>query len=127
MEIKELYLIVKKFYGYKIKMLYMNSGEKTVGGLLYDSFFLECRIDDLNNKFTVGICLGRPERVIRNFWGKDTLCDCNEELIVNKLVIIDHYCRLRLPDKFLEKYELAYAGDNIDVMKRLGRSEFYEE
>lgn len=127
MEIKELYLLVEKFYGYKIKMLYMNSGESTVGGLLYDSFFLECRIDIQNDNFIAGICLGKPEHVIRNFWGNNTLSACNEESIMKKLSIIDHYCRLRLPDKFLEEYALVYAGDNIDVMKSLGRREFYEK
>ena len=39
-------------------------------------------------------------------------CSLNsdEESIKQSLHIVDDYCRLRLPDKFLEAYDKAYKG-----------------
>lgn len=109
MDTKELYLLVEKFFGYKIKMRYMNSEKKEVGGILYDSFFLLCNINDQYGRFGAGICFGEQKYVITEFLGKTCSLNSDEKSIRESLKIIDEYCRLRLPDKFLNAYYKAYV------------------
>ena len=45
MNIDKLYDFVRDFYGYKIEMLFINETEKSIGGILYDSFFVMWYID----------------------------------------------------------------------------------
>lgn len=106
MEIKELYLLIKSFYGYKIRELRINTKEKSVEGLLYDSFFLECNINDRYGRFGAGIDGG--EYFITEFMGKHCLLNCDKRSIKQGLELIDCYCRSRLPDKFLDEYDRNY-------------------
>ncbi len=126
MNLEQLYSLVEEFYDYKIRMLYKNAATNVVVGILYDSFFLECSIDVQMNKFDAGICFNDSKYVIRDFLGKKCLLECDEDSIKKSLLIIDDYCRLRLPDKFLKEYALIYAWDNIEVMKKLGVKKFDE-
>lgn len=105
----KLYDLVKSFYGYKIRMLYENSETNEVLGVLYDSFFLKCNTNDRYGRFGAGICYGEQSYTITEFLGKRCSLNSDEESIKKSLQIIDDYCRLRLPDKFLEAYYKAYA------------------
>ena len=106
MELAELYLLVKRFYGYKARMLYEKTSTKEVACVLYDSFLLKCDINDTYGRFGAGIVLG--ETYITNFLGKKCSLNSDEESIRQSLQIVDDYCRLRLPDKFLQAYDEAY-------------------
>lgn len=109
MDTKELYLLVKDFFGYKIKMQYISSEKKEVGGILYDSFFLTCNTNDQYGRFGAGICFGEQKYTITKFLGKTCSLNSDEESIKKSLQIIDDYCRFRLPDKFLDEYYKAYV------------------
>ena len=109
---KELYLLVKEFFGYKIKMQYMNTEKEEVGGILYDSFFITCNVNDQYGRFGAGICFGEQKYTITQFLGKTCLLNSDEKSIRESLEIIDDYCRLRLPDKFLDAYYNAYVEKN---------------
>jgi len=52
--------------------------------------------------------IGKDE-VITEFLGKSCSLNSDEESIKQSLQMIDDYCRLRLPDKFLEAYYQAYV------------------
>lgn len=109
METERLYQFVHEYYGYKIKMKYLNTEKKEVGGILYDSFFLSCNLDDQYGRFGAGICFGEQKYTITKFLGRNCSLNSDEESIKSSLKIIDEYCRLRLPDKFLEAYYKAYV------------------
>ena len=109
MNIKELYKLVKDFFGYKANMRYLNSKTNKVACILYDSFWLECSLDDQYGRFGAGIVLGNGEGVLTDFLGKRCSLNSDEESIKSSLQIIDDYCRLRLPDKFLDAYYKAYV------------------
>lgn len=109
MDVNKLYDLVENFYGYKIKMRYQNSAENEVGGILYDSFLLKCDTNDRYGRFGAAICFG--DYIITEFLGKRCSLNSDEESIKESLQIIDDYCRLRLPDKFLNAYDKAYAED----------------
>ena len=110
MNVDELYVLVENYYGYKVKMGYLNSKTKEVGAILYDAFYLKCSLDDRYGRFGAGIVVGKGG-VIREFLGKECSMNSDEESIKNSLKIIDDYCRMRLPDKYLEAYHKAYVED----------------
>ena len=110
MDIKRLYFLVKNFFGYKCKMIGINSEKKEVKCILYDSFFLTCTIDDRYGRFGAGLVVGNNE-VITDFLGKRCSLNSDETSIKESLSIVDNYCRLRLPDKFLKEYYKAYVLD----------------
>jgi hypothetical protein len=105
-ELAELYLLVKRFYGYKSKMLYGNTETLEAACVLYDSFLFKCNINDRYGRFGAGIVLG--ETYITDFLGEKCSLNSDEKSIRQSLQIVDDYCRLRLPDKFLQAYDEAY-------------------
>lgn len=111
---KDLYLLVESFYGYKVKMQYINSEKNEVGGVLYDSFFIKCDTNDEYGRFGAGICFGEQKYTITEFLGKRCSLNSDEESIKESLQIIDDYCRLRLPDKFLDAYYKAYVTSQYE-------------
>ena len=68
MNVDELYDLVEKYYGYKVKMRYQNSRTREVGAILYDAFCLKCSLDDRYGRFGAGIVVGN-EGVITDFLG----------------------------------------------------------
>ncbi len=110
MEGKELYNLVKDFYGYKISMIGYNSSTSEVKGILYDSFLLKCDTNDRYGRFGCGLFLDNSQVAITKFLGKR--CSLNSDIVSIKksLELVDDYCRLRLPDKFLQAYDEAYKN-----------------
>ena len=89
-------------------MRYLNSETKEVACILYDSFWLKCNLDDQYGRFGAGLEIG-TEGVITEFLGKRCSLNSDVRSIKKSLQIIDDYCRLRLPDKFLDAYYKAYV------------------
>ena len=108
MEVKQLYHLIKDFFGYKCRMMGINSEEKMVFCILYDSFWLECNLNDRYGRFGAGIRIGK-NGMITNFLGESCSLNSDKKSIKESLKIIDNYCRLRLPDKFLDAYYEAYV------------------
>lgn len=110
-KLEDLYNLVKNLFDYKCKMIGIDSEKMEVNAILYDSFFLKCNIDDRYGRFGAGICFGEQEYTITEFLGQRCSLNSDAESIKHSLQIIDEYCRLRLPDKFLDAYFKAYAGN----------------
>lgn len=108
MKVEQLYCLIEDFFGYKCRMMGINSAEKKVFCILYDSFWLECNLNDQYGRFGAGIKIGKGE-MITKFLGKTCSLNSDEKSIKKSLKIIDNYCRLRLPDKFLDAYYDAYV------------------
>ena len=70
MNVDKLYNIIKDYFGYKVNMRYLNSKTKEVACILYDSFWLECSLDDQYGRFGAGIILGNGKGVLTDFLGK---------------------------------------------------------
>lgn len=114
MKVDDLYNLVEDFFGYRCNMIGINSEKKEVSCILYDSFFLECDLNDEHDRFGAGICFGEQKYTITEFLGKRCSLNSDEESIKESLKIIDDYCRLRLPDKFLEAYYKAYVTNQYE-------------
>ena len=108
MDIDKLYDIIENFFGYKCKMRGIDSHKQEVFCILYDSFWLVCNLDDQYGRFGAGLAIG-TRGMITNFLGKRCSLNSDEKSIRESLKIIDDYCRLRLPDKFLDAYYEAYV------------------
>ncbi len=54
---RELYNLVKKYYGYKVKMSYVNSQNREVVCILYNAFLFICNISGEHGTFGGGILL----------------------------------------------------------------------
>lgn len=69
MTTEQLYRLVEDFFGYKCHMRGLNSEKKQVFCVLYDSFWLECDLDDRYGRFGIGIKIGKEEMadLIRHF------------------------------------------------------------
>lgn len=107
MELKKLYTLIEDFYGYKCNMRGINSKTNEVYCILYDSFLLKCSLDDCYGRFGAGLFIGE-DTVITEFLGRRCSLNSDEQSIKESLQIIDEYCRLRLPDKFLKAYFDVY-------------------
>lgn len=108
MNVKELYLLVEDFYGYKAKMQYMNTETKEVSCILYDAFLMKCNINGEHGEFGAGIFLSLEDGFITDFLGENCSLNNDMQSIKESLSIIDEYCQLRLPDKYLEKFKCIY-------------------
>ena len=108
MTVIELYRLVESYYGYKIHMRCYNSEKNEVTGILYDAFVLKCELDERYGCFGAGIVVGNRVNICE-FLGKECSLNSDEKSIKESLDKIDEYCRLRLPDKYLDAYYKAYA------------------
>jgi len=109
MDVNDLYKLVNEFFGYKSKMLYLDHEKKEIACLLYDAFLFKCNLDDRYGRFGAGIVFGNQEATITEFLGERCSLNSDEKSIRESLQLVDNYCKLRLPDKFLEAYKNAYA------------------
>ena len=108
-DVNELYKLVKDFFGYKLSDIGRKNQECEVYGTLYEAINFSCGIDlNYHNFYGIGI-ENPPEGVITTFLGKKATLDATRENILDSLAMVDRYCRLRLPDKYLEAYDEAYA------------------
>lgn len=113
--------LVDDYYGYKVDMTYVNLKSEVVG-ILYDSFYIRCFLDEEQKTFNAGISFGESELLITELLGKRCLTGCDEESIKKSLQIIDDYCRLRLPDKYLDAYYQAYVlsqHEDYDIYSKI--------
>ena len=113
MNVDDLYDLIKDFFGYKCNMRGLNSAKKEVTCILYDSFWLKCDLNDRYGTFAAGLEIGN-EGVITDFLGKRCSLNSDEKSIRDSLQIIDDYCRLRLPEKFLDAYYKAYVTSQYE-------------
>lgn len=114
MNVDKLYDLIKEFFGYKANMRYLNSKTNEVVCILYDSFWLKCQLDEQYGRFGAGIMIGDGEGVVSDFLNKRCSLNSDEKSIKESLQIIDDYCRLRLPDKFLDAYYKAYVTSQYE-------------
>ena len=109
MSLDELYCFIEEYLGYKVWVRSYNSATYEVEGILYESFFVVWHIDKNLNEFRAELRYGDSDHVITEFLGKKCVGKLEHKSIQKGLDIIDNYCRLRLPDKFLDAHYKAYV------------------
>ncbi|MDD3205236.1 MAG: hypothetical protein PHS74_05815 [Lachnospiraceae bacterium] len=111
--IKEVNKVIVEFLGHKAKIMYIDSTKNEAAFMLYDSFLFKFQLDENHNTFGCGLEFS-DGMISKRFLGKDISLDSDEKSIKESLKIIDDYCRLRLPDKFLDSYYKAYVTSQYE-------------
>lgn len=109
MNVLELYSIVVDHFNYKATGPYLNREEKEVTCTLYESFIFRCNVGGRYGTFG-GKILMTDGNHITTFFGKSLSLNSDQASIINNLEIVDNFCRLKLPDKFLAAYDEAYKN-----------------
>lgn len=106
LSVNELYLLVESFFNYRCRDVQLNSEKKEITCILYDSFLFKCSVGDRYETFGAGLHIGQG--ILITLLGKRSSLNNDRESIRKSLQIFDDYCKLRLPDKFLDAYDKAY-------------------
>ena len=108
MEFNDFFRVIDNYYGYRAKDYCLYEDKKEIECVLYESLLVTFSIGDRYGVFGAAINLDGERHSIVELLGKKISLNSDETSIKNSLDIIDEYCRLRLPDKFLEAYDKAY-------------------
>lgn len=76
--------------------------------VMYEAFGFKCGLDNRYGSFGM-ILPVEAGAAVRSFLGRDISLNADEESIRASLAIVDHYCRLRLPDKYLAQYDRTHS------------------
>jgi len=106
MESRDFFNLVRDYFGDKVTDEVVVHSTSVYRCTLYESFKFECGLDGEHGEFGGGIEYF-PGKFYTNFFGQRLSMNDAPESILADLHIVDEWCRLRLPDKFLERYEAA--------------------
>ena len=104
MESMEFYSLFLRYWGNKASMVSFSRETKTVRCVLYDSFPMMCGLNGNYGTFEGGILMS-DKKVVWSYFGEELSINKDKQSILNNFQIIENYCRLRLPDKYLAKYD----------------------
>lgn len=104
LDIMEIYHLIIEFFGNKVDVIGVIESRQEIECILYSSFVLKCGIEDRYKMFECGIML-EEKYAIRNILGESPSLNNDRDSIIKSLKLMDKYCRLRLPDKFLDEYD----------------------
>lgn len=103
-KLEEMYGLMLAFFKHKATNQYINTDKQEITVILYSSFLFKFGLDDRYNFFKGGIFIDE-NHCVNNFFGEKISINSDESSIINNFKLVDKYCRLRLPDKFLEEYD----------------------
>ena len=101
----DLKVIIQKHFRYKAKLSFKDSSKRELHFVLYQAFEVVFSLDERYNSFGAGIIIGTNCIVSHEILGKKISLNSDLKSVTESLRIIDDYCRLRLPDKFLVEYD----------------------
>ena len=109
MDLITLYRLVIDHFGPKAAFAEIESGRGVVNVVLYETFKFTCNVKDQHGSFAGGVLLP-TDYFMDVFFGVQLSPNSDEASIKANLDIVDEWCRLQLPDKFLERYEASYLS-----------------
>lgn len=114
LNIEEIEEVAKKFFRHKIRYTMKRTVdfEQHLYGLLYDILVLELSIGSQYGEFGASISIG-SELYAAGLLGNKISLNNDEKSIRESLQVIDDYCRLLLPDKYLDAYDKAYKKKGL--------------
>ena len=100
MNAEEFYGLVTGYFDVKASDVTFDAEEKVVSCVLYDTFVFTCGLNGEHGTFTGGIEY-EPGRYLTVLLNQRLSFNTDRDSVLRNLAIVDDYCRLRLPDKFL--------------------------
>ncbi|MDJ0338450.1 hypothetical protein [Cryobacterium sp. PH31-O1] len=104
----EFYGLAVDFFGPRLSIPTNDEAGRSMTGVLYDSFLFWCGYDEQKPMFGASIRLS-PQSGIGSFLGRSPSWSSDRDSIVESFQLIDEYCRLRLPEKFLSVFDVAHG------------------
>ena len=104
----EVVPIIESFFGARVSVQSVDSATQKILFVLYDAFAFRTDIDE-RGSFGVVRIVGKSPAYPDYFLGRNTSLRTGEEQIRGALEAIDEYCRLQLPEKYLEAFEAVVA------------------
>ncbi|XKM13544.1 hypothetical protein RCS94_11045 [Orbaceae bacterium ac157xtp] len=99
----ELYDLVDYYFKDKGRIISVLTDEQEINCILYDSFIFKCGIEEPRNNFKGAIMINNKYAQI-TFFGESISLNNTREDIIKNFELVDKYCQLRLPDKYLEAF-----------------------
>ena len=109
MESMEFYKLFISYWGKKASMVQFDKEGKVIQCTLYDSFPFRCGLGGNYGTFEGGIVMSDNTAIFRYF-GRRLSINKDAQSILENFKIIENYCRLRLPDKYLVEYDKIIDG-----------------
>lgn len=100
--------LIKDVYGRRVSIPVVDSELGDVWFVLYESFVFKCGIGKQYQRFGLGMLL--EGIAITQFFGKRVTMETDEDAIRASLHDVDRFCRLRLPQEFLDEFSTAMGG-----------------
>ncbi|MDJ0338445.1 hypothetical protein [Cryobacterium sp. PH31-O1] len=104
----KFYEFALNFFGARISLPTSDKVGQRMAGVLYDSFLFSCGFDEQRMMFGASIWIG-SEGAIGSFMGRSPSMRTDRDSILESLQLVDEYCRLRLPEKFLTVFDAVHG------------------
>ncbi len=104
-DLRNLKRIIENYLGYKVKNTAIDVDRKSLFYFCYDSFELKFSLGERYGEFGASMAMGNGYVGLASILGKRLSLNSDEKSVIENLRIIDEYCRLRLPDKYLEEFD----------------------
>jgi hypothetical protein len=105
----DFYDLVNEFFGHRATQVGFDDTAKVFTCILYETFPFTCGLDGNHGEFGASVEVS-PKRVNTQFFGEALSLNSDPQSIRASLERVDEWCRLHLPEKFLERYDAAIAG-----------------
>jgi len=99
----QLLTLAKEFFENKGRIFSISQDKQEINCVLYGSFIFRCGLEKPHNNFKGSIIISN-EYVETEFFGEKISLNNTREDIIKNFELVDKYCQLRLPDKYLEEF-----------------------
>jgi len=113
MDSKEFLDLVDGIFGAKATQIGYARARMVYTCTLYETFRFKCGLDGEHGEFGAGIEWA-PDNYLTTFLGQRLSLNRDRQSVLESLRVVDEWCRLHLPDKFLERYEAALAESDSE-------------
>lgn len=110
LKIEDIYNLSLEYFKYKLVDRRIDVEKSTLEIILYDSITFSLSIGERYETFHAVLLLNE-NKFLFNLLGEPLATSNDSTSIINTFKRMDEYCRLRLPDKFLEAFEKAHKND----------------
>ena len=104
LDLGQMYQLMLEYFSIKASGQTMSHAKQEITVVLYDSFVFKFGLDERYKSFGGGIFLDDHHSIV-SFLGEKLSMNNDRNSILANFKIVDNYCRLRLPDKFLAEFD----------------------
>ena len=104
----ELVVLVRETIGTRGSVHAIDSGNGELFFTMYDAFGFKCGLDPRYGSFGLVLPVGAG-MAISTFLGRRVSMNPDAQSIRESLELVNEYCRLRLPDKYLQQYDRTHS------------------